>query len=89
MMRFPKAVQPALDNTLAKADPSAVCRALYSLDWVIGGTIMSLVAHPSDPAILFSVTRMGQVIGTEDGGKNWQEYPLPEGVGDVYAVACL
>ncbi|MEL0020633.1 MAG: hypothetical protein VW709_12235 [Rickettsiales bacterium] len=52
-------------------------------------TIMSLAAHPSDPAVLYSVTRMGQVIGTEDGGKNWQEIPLPEGVSDVYAVACL
>ena len=52
-------------------------------------TIMSLAAHPADPATLYSVTRMGQVIGTEDGGESWRDYPLPDGVGDVYAVACL
>jgi len=52
-------------------------------------TIMSLATHPTDPAVLYSVTRMGQVIGTEDDGQSWQDYQLPEGVGDVYAVACL
>jgi len=52
-------------------------------------TIMSLAAHPTNPMILYSVTRMGQVIGTEDDGVNWRDYPLPKGVHDVYAVACM
>lgn len=51
-------------------------------------TVVGLAAHPGDPACLYSVTRAGKVIGTEDDGKSWQEYPLPEGVRDVYAVAC-
>ena len=51
-------------------------------------TIMALAAHPTDPASLYSVTRMGQVIGTEDNGVTWQDHPLPDGVHDVYAVAC-
>jgi hypothetical protein len=28
------------------------------------------------------------VFGTEDAGASWREYPLPQGVQDVYAVAC-
>jgi len=51
-------------------------------------TIMSLAAHPTDSASLYSVTRLGQVIGTEDDGVTWRDFPLPEGVCDVYAVAC-
>ena len=52
-------------------------------------TIVNLAAHPTDPASLYSITRAGKVIGTEDDGESWQEFPLPEGVHDVYAVACL
>jgi hypothetical protein len=28
------------------------------------------------------------VFGTQDGGKTWRESRLPEGVLDVYALAC-
>jgi photosystem II stability/assembly factor-like uncharacterized protein len=52
-------------------------------------TVMSIAAHPTDPARFYSCTRSGQVIGTEDGGESWQDYPLPQGVQDVYAVACI
>jgi hypothetical protein len=27
-------------------------------------------------------------VGTQDGGQRWQEYPLPDGTADAYAVAC-
>jgi hypothetical protein len=27
-------------------------------------------------------------VGTRDGGRSWNETRLPEGVRDVYAVAC-
>jgi hypothetical protein len=51
-------------------------------------TLMAVSLHPSDPAQVFCVTRGGQVFGTEDSGGSWQEYRLPSGVEDVYAVAC-
>jgi photosystem II stability/assembly factor-like uncharacterized protein len=35
-----------------------------------------------------AVTRCGQVFGTRDGGRNWQEYRLPPGCDDTYAIAC-
>ena len=51
-------------------------------------TVMAVSAHPRDPARVYCVTRGGQVIGTEDGGESWADLRLPEGVHDVYAVAC-
>ena len=42
----------------------------------------------SDPNQVYGVSRVGQVFGTQDGGKSWSESRLPEGVRDVYAVAC-
>ena len=52
-------------------------------------TVMTLSTHPTDPARVYSATRSGQVIGTEDNGATWQDYRLPQGVQDVYAVACI
>ena len=51
-------------------------------------TMMAVAAHPRDPAKVYCVSRCGQVFGTEDAGATWREYPLPEGVRDVYTVAC-
>jgi photosystem II stability/assembly factor-like uncharacterized protein len=53
-----------------------------------GSTLMAVSEHPADPARLCCVTRGGQVFGTENGGESWREYRLPDGVEDVYAVAC-
>ncbi len=52
-------------------------------------TVMALAVHPTDPARVYCCTRNGQVIGTEDNGASWQDYRLPQGVQDVYAVACV
>ena len=51
-------------------------------------TMMAVAAHPRDPARVYCVSRCGQVFGTEDAGASWREYLLPEGVQDVYTVAC-
>jgi photosystem II stability/assembly factor-like uncharacterized protein len=51
-------------------------------------TVMAVCVHPTDPACIYSVTRGGQVIGTQDGGATWTDHRLPAGVHDVYAVAC-
>jgi BNR/Asp-box repeat len=51
-------------------------------------TMMALALHPRDPHQVYCASRCGQVFGTQDGGKTWQEWPLPEGVGDVYTVGC-
>ena len=51
-------------------------------------TMMGVAVHPRDPNQVYGVSRFGQVFGTQDGGKTWNETRLPEGVRDVYAVAC-
>ena len=51
-------------------------------------TMMSVNVHPADPARVYCASRCGQVFGTEDSGRTWQEYRLPENVQDVYCVTC-
>src|SRR6185436_15122447 len=51
-------------------------------------TMMALALHPRDPDQIYCVSRCAQVFGTQDGGKTWRESRLPEGVLDVYALAC-
>jgi photosystem II stability/assembly factor-like uncharacterized protein len=51
-------------------------------------TMMGVAVHPRDPEQVYAVSRVGQVFGTRDGGRTWQETRLPEGVRDVYAIAC-
>lgn len=58
-------------------------------DISIDSTLMSVTVSPHDPKRIFCGARLGQIFGTEDGGKNWVSLPLPEGVQDVRAVACL
>ena len=51
-------------------------------------TMMAVTVHPTDPNQVYGASRFGQVFGTQDGGKSWSETRLPEGVRDVYAIAC-
>lgn len=51
-------------------------------------TMMALALHPRDPDQVYCVSRCAQVFGTKDGGKTWHESRLPDGVRDVYALAC-
>jgi photosystem II stability/assembly factor-like uncharacterized protein len=55
----------------------------------VDSTVMAVATHPTDADSVYCVTRGGQVIGTEDGEASWRDYRLPEGVHDVYAVACI
>ena len=51
-------------------------------------TMMTIALSRQDPNIVHCATRSGQVFGTEDGGSTWTEYHLPEGLQDIYTVAC-
>jgi photosystem II stability/assembly factor-like uncharacterized protein len=51
-------------------------------------TMMSVALHPQDADQVYCATRHGQVFGTGDGGRTWRESQLPDGVQDVYAIAC-
>jgi photosystem II stability/assembly factor-like uncharacterized protein len=51
-------------------------------------TLMAVALHPRDAKQIYTVARNGQVFGTQDGGGSWTEFPLPEQVKQVYALAC-
>jgi photosystem II stability/assembly factor-like uncharacterized protein len=51
-------------------------------------TMMGVALHAADPEQVYCVTRHGQVFGTQDAGRTWRESLLPDGIQDVYAVAC-
>ena len=53
-----------------------------------GSTMMAVALHRRDPDQVYCVSRHGQVFGTLDGGRTWSEQHLPDGVQDVYAIAC-
>jgi photosystem II stability/assembly factor-like uncharacterized protein len=55
----------------------------------VHGTIMSVALHHSDPKQVYIGARYdGEVFGTLDGGENWQSMNLPQGVKDIYSLAC-
>ena len=54
----------------------------------VGSTMMAVALHQRDPDQVYCATRGGQVFGTQDGGRTWQEHRLPDGAEDVYAIAC-
>lgn len=51
-------------------------------------TMMAVALHPQDPGEVHCVSRSGQAFSTRDGGASWKEHRLPDGVRDVYAIAC-
>jgi photosystem II stability/assembly factor-like uncharacterized protein len=51
-------------------------------------TMMAVALNAGDAAQVHCASRCGQVFSTLDGGAHWQEHRLPDGVRDVYAVAC-
>jgi len=51
-------------------------------------TMMAVAVSRVNPRCIFGVNSIGQVFGTQDGGKTWQDSPLPAGIRNVYAVAC-
>ena len=76
------------DGSLYRSDDLAQSWRRIDHGIKANSTLMAVSVHPSDPTQVFCVTRGGQVFGTDDAGGSWQEYRLPSGVEDVYAVAC-
>jgi photosystem II stability/assembly factor-like uncharacterized protein len=54
----------------------------------VDSTVMGLASDPNNSAVLYSVGRTGQVLGTQDNGSTWHDYTLPDDVGYVYEVVC-
>jgi photosystem II stability/assembly factor-like uncharacterized protein len=60
----------------------------FDHDVTAHSTMMAIALHPRDAKQVYCATRGAQVFGTQDGGATWDETPLPEGLQDIYALAC-
>ena len=49
-------------------------------------TTFGVAINPREPGQVYFCTRRGQVLGTNDGGSTWGEYPLPDSAGDVISI---
>ena len=49
---------------------------------------MAVALHDRDPDQVYMVARRGEVFGTADGGKTWQDMKLPPVCKDLYALGC-
>jgi hypothetical protein len=59
----------------------------FDHDVSMKSTLMIIAESPANPERVYCATRKGQVFGTEDGGKRWAEYQLPDGIEGVYGLA--
>jgi photosystem II stability/assembly factor-like uncharacterized protein len=76
------------DGSIYRSDDIGATWQRFDHDINAAATMMGVALHPDDPNQVYGVSRFGQVFGTQDGGRSWRETRLPEGVRDVYAVAC-
>ena len=61
--------------------------ARFDHDVSIGSTLMIIAPSVSSHDRVYCAARRGEILGTDDGGKSWREYPLPADVQGVYALA--
>jgi photosystem II stability/assembly factor-like uncharacterized protein len=78
----------SLDGSLYRSDNLGESWQRIDHDIKAEATMMALALSPSDSDEVHCCSRSGQVFDTLDGGKTWSEHRLPEGVRDVYALAC-
>jgi photosystem II stability/assembly factor-like uncharacterized protein len=51
-------------------------------------TMFCLAFDERQPSRMYSATNGGEVWGSADGGRTWSAHPMPEGVTQVYSLAC-
>ncbi len=76
------------EGALYRSDDLGASWARFDNGIKAEATMMAVALHPSDAAQVHCASRSGQVFSTLDGGSTWTEDRLPDGVRDVYALAC-
>ena len=51
-------------------------------------TMFGLAFDQRNPRRMNCCTSGGEVFGSQDSGRTWNTYPLPEAATQVYALAC-
>ncbi|HLI20016.1 MAG TPA: hypothetical protein VKV32_02790 [Stellaceae bacterium] len=75
-------------GSLAKSDDLGATWRRIDHGVPVHATFMQLALNARDEGQVFGAARNGQIVGTTDGGKSWQEHRLPAGCEDVYGIAC-
>jgi photosystem II stability/assembly factor-like uncharacterized protein len=76
------------DGSLYRSDNLGESWTRFDHDVTPESTMMTIALNRQDDQVVYCATRGGQVFGTQDGGASWQETPLPEGLQDIYTLAC-
>ena len=76
-------------GSLYRSDDAGETWRRVDHDIDVQSTAMSVSVSREDPDRVFFAARLGQVFGTEDGGKSWLAVPMPAGVVDMRAVLCV
>ena len=76
------------DGSLYRSADLGETWSRFDHDVKADATMMAVALHHSDPLQVHCISRSGQLFTTLDGGSSWSQYTLPDGVRDLYAVAC-
>ena len=76
------------EGSLYRSDDFGATWSRFDQGVSINSTLMVVAESVTTPDRVYCAARRGQVFGTEDGGKNWQTYQLPDNVQGIYALAC-
>jgi photosystem II stability/assembly factor-like uncharacterized protein len=76
------------DGSLYRSNDLGESWTRFDHDVAPQSTMMTIALNRQNDQVVYCATRGGQVFGTQDGGASWQETPLPEGLQDIYTLAC-
>ena len=76
------------EGSLYRSDDAGNTWKRFDHDVSIESTLMIVAESVTKPDRVYCAARRGQIFGTEDGGKSWTTYQLPDGVQGVYALGC-
>jgi photosystem II stability/assembly factor-like uncharacterized protein len=77
------------EGSLWKSDDQGESWQRFDHGVSVDSTMMHIAQSPTNAERVYCGARRGQVFGTEDGGKSWREFRLPDGVEGLYAVAAV
>jgi photosystem II stability/assembly factor-like uncharacterized protein len=76
------------DGSLYRSDDTGATWTRVDRGIKARATMMAVGFDPRNSGGIHCISRCGQVFSTGDGGATWEESLLPEGVEDLYAIAC-